>query len=416
MSIGAFRNNRTTTMVLVLVVAGLVLAGLVWVNFQFSSNNPGGNDFLSHYVGTRSLLFEGKSPYSDEVALEIQRRVFGRPAEPGEIEHRVVYPLYSILIFTPFALIKNYAIARVAWMTLMEIALLVTGYLALKITNWKPKLVVLVIYYQFCVLWYHGFRAVINGNAVIVVAFFITASLYAVLKKKDRAAGVLLALSTIKPNLVLLFILFVLIWCVHKKRYQVIAWFFGSMLVLTLGAMALIPDWIIQNLWEILKYPGYNPPGSIAEVIGFWLPGLEVAIKWGIGLVLGLILCYEIWVARMGKFETFIWTACLTLTISQWIGIATDPGNFVILFMPLALILARLDERWKHQRSFLVPAILGIIFIGLWGLFVATINFEYQPMQSSIMFFPLPGFILIGLYWIRWWVVGGASTLWLEES
>ena len=416
MSTGALKNNRTLSIILVLIVAGIVLVGLIWVNFQFSSNNPGGNDFLAHYVGTRSLLFEGKSPYSDEVALEIQKLVFGRPAEPGEIEHRVVYPLYSTLIFTPFALIKDYAIARVAWMTVMEIILLFTGYLALQITNWKPKLVILVIYYQFCVLWYHGFRAVVNGNAVIVVAFFITASLYALWKQKDNAAGVLLALSTIKPNLVILFILLVLVWCIHKKRYQVLVWFFGSMLVLTLGAMILIPDWIIQNLWEIIKYPGYNPPGSIAEVIGFWLPGLEMAIKWGIGIGLGLLLSYEIWLARKSKFESFIWTACLTLTISQWIGIATDPGNFVILFVPFVLILARLDERWKQQRVVLIPAILAITFVGLWGLFVATLSYEYQPMQSSIMFFPLPAILLIGLYWIRWWVVGGTSALWMEES
>jgi hypothetical protein len=28
-----------------------------------------------------------------------------------------------------------------------------------------------------------------------------------------------------------------------------------------------------------------------------------------------------------------------------------------------------------------------------------------QPIQSSILFFPLPVFLLIGLYWVRWWVL-----------
>ena len=416
MGIEAIRKNRMLSIGIVLIISAAFLVGLIWVNVQFSRNNPGGNDFLAHYVGTRALIFEGKSPYSEEVALEIQRRVFGRPAEPGEIEHRVVYPLYSIIIFAPFALIKEYAIARVAWMTVIEISLLATGFLALRITKWKPKLIILILYYQFAVLWYHGFRAVINGNAVILVGLFITGSLYALLQENEEAAGILLALSTIKPNLSLLYISFVLLWCVYQKRFRIILWFFGGMLFLILGGMVLIPDWILQNIWEILRYPGYNPPVSIGEVLGLVFPGIASIIRWGIGIVLGLLLGYEVWAARKKKADWFIWTACLTLTISQWIGIATDPGNFVILFTPFVLILARLEERWKDQSRYLTPVILGTTFFGLWFLFIATINFEYQPMQSSIMFFPFPGMILVGLYWIKWWVVGGGSTLWQEIS
>jgi len=409
------KEHRIRTILLVVFLALVMLGGLIWVNIQFTKNNPGGNDFLAHYVGTRSLLFEGKSPYGDEVALEIQRRVFGRPAEEGEIEHRVVYPLYSTLIFAPFALIANYAVARVAWMTVMELALLGTGYLALQITNWKPRLVILAIYFQFAVLWYHGFRAVINGNAVIVVSLCITGSLFALKKNKDRAAGVLLTLSTIKPNLVVLLILYILIWSVYQKRYRVILWFLGSMLVLTLGGMLLIPDWIFQNLWEIMRYPGYNPPGSIGEVLGLWFPSYAVLIKYGIGIGLGLLLGKEIWVARQAKYEWFLWTACLALTVSQWIGIATDPGNFVILFTPFVLVLARLEERWEDWSRFLIPGVLGVMLIGLWALFLVTLDYDYQPMQSSIMFFPFPAFVLIGLYWIKWWVVGGSSALWKEK-
>lgn len=414
--IQSVRRNNLIKLLLVIGLAVVVLAGLVWVNIQFARNNPGGNDFLAHYVGARSLIFEGKSPYSDEVALEIQRRVFGRPALPGEIEHRVVYPLYSILIFAPFALVENYALARVAWMTAMEIALLGTGVLALQITGWKPKRLILIIYFQFAMLWYHGFRAVINGNAVIVVGLCIVGFLYALKTEKDHAAGIILALATIKPNIVILFVFFVLLWCVYQKRYRVIAWFFGSMLLLTLGGMLLIPDWIYQNLWEILKYPDYNPPGSVGEVLGIWLPGLAPMVRWGIGAGLGLLWAVEIWPARKGKFEWFVWAVCLTLLISQWIGIPTDPGNFAILFLPFVLILAQLEKRWEGQAGFLVPAIMGATFFGLWILFIATLSYDYQPMQSSLLFFPFPLIVLIGLYWVRWWVVGGSISLWQDGS
>ncbi|RLD09099.1 MAG: hypothetical protein DRI65_00330 [Chloroflexota bacterium] len=408
------KNRRTLNSVLVVFLGVLVLGGLVWVNLQFTRDNPGGNDFLAHYVGSRYLIFEGKSPYSDEVALEIQRRVFGRPAEQGEIEHRVVYPIYSVLLFAPFALIQDYAIARVAWMTVLEVALLVTAYLALLLSKWKPKTLVLGMYFLFSVLWYHGFRSVINGNAVIMVGLLITAALYALWKEKYRTAGVLLAFSTIKPNLVVLVIFFVLVWCAYQKKKTVIIWFSGSMLVLTLGGMLLVPNWIIQNLWEILKYPAYNPPGSVGEVLGYWFPGSEILFRAGIAIILGLLWIHELWTARRENYSRFLWTVCLTLVISQWIGIATDPGNFVILFIPFVFVLARLDERWKEQSAYVIPVIMGGIFFGLWILFALTLDQDYQPMQSSVMFFPFPAIVLIGLYWIKWWV-SKASTLNLSE-
>lgn len=405
------RNKFPVNSFLIVLLSLLVLCGLVWVNLQYSRNNPGGNDFLAHYIGARALLFEGNSPYSDEVALEIQQQVFGRPAQQGEIEHRVVYPIYSVLLFAPFALIKDYAIARVAWMTVLEGALLGTAYLALLLSSWKPKTYVLGIYFLFSVLWYHGFRSVINGNAVIMVGLFLSAALYAMWKEKYRAAGVLLAISTIKPNLVIMVVVFVLIWCIYRKKMTVLYWFFGSMLVLVVGGMIFIPDWILQNLWEILKYPAYNPPGSIGEVLGSWFPGTAVYLRWGVGAILGLLWIYEIWMARDKNFRWFLWAVCLTLVISQWIGIATDPGNFVILFTPFVFVLARLDERWKEQGNYVIPAILGIILLGLWILFILTLDQSYQPMQSSIMFFPFPGIVLIGLYWIKWWVIKSSTIM-----
>jgi hypothetical protein len=384
--------------ILFILLIAVVASSLYWVNYQFAKNNPGGNDFLAHYVGTRALIFEKVSPYSDEVALEIQNSVFGRSAQEGEIEHRVVYPLYSTLIFAPFALIGDYVIARSAWMLFLEIALIVSAYLAINLFVWKPKLGILGFYYFFSIFWYHGFRSLINGNAVIVVGLLITGTLYAIKVGKDSTAGILLAFSTIKPNLVVLLIIFIFIWCIYQKRTQVILWFIGTMAILILGGMLVIPDWILQNLWEILKYPAYNPAGSIAEVIGGWMPEFQSFAKWTIGIGLGMLLLYEWWIARKQNFNWFLWTVCLTLVSSQWIGIQTDPGNFVILFTPFVIVLAILDNRWEKHGTVVTFSTMVLVLIGLWVLFVTTLDFDYQPMQSSVMFFPFPGLVLIGLY------------------
>jgi len=397
--------------IIIIVLIAVVFGGLVWVNIQFTKNNPGGNDFLAHYVGARALILEGVSPYSEEVALEIQNLMVGQSAFTGENETRVVYPLYSVLLFAPFALIGEFVLARVAWMIFLEISLIVTAFMALKLFEWKPKLPILGFYFLFSIFWYHALISLINGNAVIVVGLMVTGTLYAIKIGKDKIGGILLALSTIKPNIVVLFMIFIFIWCIYQKRTHVILWFFGTMAILILGGMLVIPDWIMQNLWEILKYPANNPAGSIAEVIGGWLPEFQSVTKWTIGIGLGMLLLYEWWIARKQNFDWFLWTVCITLVISQLIGIQTDPGNFVILFTPFVIVLAILDNRWEKHGTAITFTTMILVLLGLWLLFVVTLDIDYQPMQNSIMFFPFPGLVLIGLYWTRWWAIGRKIAL-----
>jgi hypothetical protein len=108
--------------------------------------------------------------------------------------------------------------------------------------------------------------------------------------------------------------------------------------------------------------------------------------------------------------------AFLTLTISQWIGIQTDPGNFIILFPAIILIISIWDKRWKEKGTLIVSSTLAMLFFGLWFLFIITIQQSYQPIQSPVMFIPLPAFSLLGLYWIKWWVITPARSYWIDSK
>ena len=92
------RNNSWLWAGLFVLIIGLVIL-LGWINYRYSVQNPGGNDFLVHWMGTRTFLTEDISPYSDETAKRIQVFAYGHPAGPGEHQLRVAYPLYSILFF-----------------------------------------------------------------------------------------------------------------------------------------------------------------------------------------------------------------------------------------------------------------------------------------------------------------------------
>jgi hypothetical protein len=165
---------------------------------------------------------------------------------------------------------------------------------------------------------------------------------------------------------------------------------------------------------EILRYPEYNPPGNPAAVFALWWPQFGERVGWALSGLMGLILLAEWWTNRKRDIRGFLWTTALTLVLSQWIGIQTDPGNFVVLYLPLIVVFALLAERSPRGAAVIVPILLLILMAGLWVIFLNTLEFNGQPQQSPIMFFPLPAVMLVLLYWVRWWAVRSVR-LWAEQ-
>lgn len=391
---------------IIYVIIGLVLLSIITlVNYQFSKASPGGTDFLVHWMGTKNFIQTGTSPYSDDTALKIQTMVYGRAAETGEHELRVAYPLYSILFFAPFALINDFNLARAIWMTLLEICLVGIVIVSFKMTYWKPKPILFGLFVMFGLVSYNSVRPLINGNAVIVVTFLVLVSLLLIRDGKEEIAGILLAFSTIKPQNVILLVLFLLFWAVINRRYRFIGYFIGTMLVLIGISTLLIPDWFAQNLREVIRYPSYNPPGTVGAVLTSWWGDVGSRFSYVITGVLTVLLGLEWWLGRKSQGNYLLWIAYLTIVVSQWIGIQTDPGNFILLYPALFFAIQVISKRWKRSSSTFIISLLSIITLGLWVLFLATLQKSYQPIQNSILFFPLPLLVFVLLYWIRWWVV-----------
>jgi hypothetical protein len=401
---------KTAAVVIVLLAAA---AAMTWGNYQFAAQNPGGNDFLVHWMGTRSLITDGLNPYSDEVATRIQTYAYGRPANPGEHLLRVAYPLYSVVVFLPFALIEDFTLARAAWMTVLEAGLILLIFLSLRLVRWRVSPVMLGVLLLFSVFWYHGLRPLINGNAVILVALGLVGAFLAIRAGADELAGVLLAFTTIKPQVVLLVLVFVVFWSMQKSRWRIIGWLIGTVVLLAGSAALLIPNWLMDNLREVMLYPSYNPPGSPQAAFQEWWPWGQ-RLGWALMGLMGLILVLEWWANRTASFNGFLWTACLTLVVAQWTGIQTDPGNFIVLFPALILVLSLLDERWRTGGKIFIYLSLLLLLVSIWAIFLNTlVTAQGQPQQSAVMFFPLPAFLLVTLYWVRWWAVE-PPTVWYD--
>lgn len=399
---------------LVGIVAGLVVIGLmVWGNYRYAQQNPGGNDFLVHWVGTRALFTDGLSPYSDEVALRIQTLAYGRAALPGEHELRVAYPLYSVVLFFPFALIRDFTLARAVWMTFLELCLTAIAILGMRLVGTKPKPLYLGVTLLFTFFWYNSLRALINGNAIIVVTLLLIGVFLAIKNRADELAGVLLAFATLKPQVVFLIVLLILYYVWMRGRRKVILWFFITLILSSVTAMLLVPDWIVQNVREIVRFASYNPPGTPTAILeSYWgAIGHRIGITLSVGVF--VILGLEWWIARKGDFRHFLWVACLTLTAGQWIGIYADPGNFLVIYPALLFVFAVWEKRAPKTGPIVSMVFMGLIMILIWVIFLVTLEHSYQPVQSPIMMFPLPAIGIILLYWVRWWTL--RPNLWSDK-
>lgn len=397
----ALPRSRWATPLLMVLAVGL-LVGLTLVNHQFSLASPGGNDFLARWNAANMWLREGVNPYDPSVSLRTQRYIYGRAAEAeaGEDLAQFVYPMPSMVFFGPFGLLP-YTEARAAWMTLLEVGLAVLALLGLAAARWRVPLWVLILLPVFSVLWYHGVRAVIVGQFAVIESLLLIGALVAVQRERDVLAGALLALSISKPQMSFLLIPFVLLWGLRLRRWRLVfsfGLFFGALLALS---FALIPSWLMDWLRQLYAYPSYTELASPVAIFVEALMGGEHWLTWVLSGALLLALLWE-WRSSMGSADpVFQWTAAMTLVITNLIAFRTATTHYVVLLPALCLVFAEWCRRWGRQGTLATVISLAALAVGLWALFLATVE---GNQESPLMYFPIPLLSLLGLWWIRWWV------------
>ncbi|MCL4258762.1 MAG: DUF2029 domain-containing protein [Anaerolineales bacterium] len=386
------------------VVLGVLAAMLTAVNLRFTRVSPGGNDFLPRWVGTRLFITERQNPYSAETTAAIQDRMYGRVADEGEDAALFAYPFYSMLVFAPFGLVEDYPLARALWITAQEIAIAITVLAALGFSGWRPSRWPLVALLLFALTWFHSAKPLVDGNAAVMVSMFVALGLYAMRRGRDGLAGLAFALSTIKPQMVLLPLVLIFAWALSQKRRSLLVSFGVCMLVLCGVSFVLQPTWAAENLAQVLLYSSYTPPGTLIGVFEAWWGTRGHTAGLVVSALLGLLLFYE-WMSAAGqRFDWLLWTLCVTLTLGPLVGMPSTSSNHVILLLAVVWLLALWQRRTGQPRA--VWVLLPILFVGIWALFLTTLPQEVTQFGEHLsLLLVTPIFSAINLYWLRWWLL-----------
>lgn len=373
----------------------LFLGAYTWGTYiAFTSHVTGGNDFYSRYIAWQAFLFDGRNPYSDDVTNEIQMKMMGHLAAPGEDQNALIYPWYAVLVQFPFVYLP-WPWARAVYMVLCQVFIVIGLLLTARMVQWKPGPLLLALTVAWAIFFYPEGRGIILGQIGITQYLFAVLAVWYYLKKRDVVAAICLAFTTVRPTPIFLFVPFLLLYAFARKRMQFVGVFSITMVILVLTGFLFLPHWLTDWLYRVGNYPSYTVGESPVWLLTHQLTPLGTFWEYAISAVCLLGLFYAWWLVIRAPADTALqWGIGITFLVSDLIVPRSATTNYIFLLFPIYLIFARI----KNPR--LVIGLQLASLIGLWVLFFATVQVN---QEQPIMYIPhvvVLGVVLIAGY--RW--------------
>lgn len=383
-----------------LIIIALFL--LTYGNYQLAKQSPGGVDFLYRWLPTRSLLFEGNPDiYSEATTLQNQVFRYGRPALAGEVPCLFAYPFYVIGLYLPFALIEDFSLARSLWMTLLEMSHILIVLLTLHLAGYKPRRGTLLLLIIFSLFTSYLAQSLGNGNPSSLAVLLIMLSLLFIRNGQDRLAGIALAFSTIKPQLVILVFILICLWALSQRRWLIILYAFMTVVLLLAVSFIIQPTWFAGFLKQITLYQDVASPHTPEAILRLFIPEAASIIARVLMILSAGFLVFTFVATWKEKFPQLLWATCFTFALLPISGISSAKWNFIAQLPGFILIIDHLNKRWRE---------------GKWriGLFIATsmilswvakyIELNYTIEGKELIFFdsiPVALLLVIGQFLIR---------------
>lgn len=407
-------NRQVVLASLILSVLFVLMTGVT--HQVLTAPYPGHNDFVSRYIPLRAFWLEGINPYSDEATARIHQVIYGRPALNTEDPGLFAYPFYILFVFLPLTPF-DYAWASALFMVALEFMLIGALFLLFDILQWRPKPLVLGLLLLFTLLSYFPMRGLLLGQPGVLVYGLQVGVLWALAKKRDGLAGVLLALSTIKPQMGYLFVPLIGLWGLATARWRFTAWSVGMFVGLLGASFLFLPSWLSAWLEQVALYPTYTALGSPLWIMAHyaWLGKDPVTGLWGVqgGFGAGLDLLfsalaygYLAWawwaVLIQRRHERVFWALVLTLVMTHLVAPRTATPHYVLFFIPLLFVLRQWTLQRPRQARWGVPALLLLMFLAQWVHFLLTVDGEFEHPS---VYLPTALLALAAMIWSRraWW-------------
>ncbi|MGB9073981.1 MAG: glycosyltransferase family 87 protein [Terriglobales bacterium] len=367
------------------LLLSIVCAAGVWlyaervlVSYQIADaaahDRPRGNlsDLYPRWVGARELLLHGRDPYSSAVTREIQTGYYGRSldsARPGDPKDQqgFAYPVYVIFYLAPTVRLPFAAVQRGFFWVLLGLTV-ATVPLWLRMLRWSlaPWAQVSVVALTV------GSLAAMQGLKLQQMTLFVVGlvAMAMALLAADCAiaAGILLALATIKPQLVGLLLFWLAIWTVGdwRRRYRWAASFLLTMVVLFAASEWWLPHWIPRFLQAVREYRSYTDAVSVLDKL--------VPAPWGmlLRILAAAATLHVSWKNRRFAEETHAFAATASLVLAVTVIVIPSYALYnQVMLLPAVLLLVR-ERQSIWDRSFAARGLVILVAVLLFWPWLAS--------------------------------------------
>jgi len=335
------------------------------INQVMPSNHA---DLADEWAGIRDAL-HGRDPYSAQGMRDTQIAYYGHALSPTE--HRdpqgFPYPAYLIVLFGLVGSL-SWPAFRLSFLLAVTPLFLLSIWLCLRflrlpLTRAQTALALLLAFFSWPVLW-----ALRLQQPTLLVAALLFIAVFLVSRKRGLLAGVLVACATVKPQLALPLLVFLLVWSGTHRLWSFVVSFLVAMAAMLAVTEHILPGWFPRWLAEVRGYSAWHGMLPLEMVLGHW-PGMAATallllwttwLLWGMrhipaaspefglaaALALSAAVCMAPTLLATIYNQTAIIPACLILVV------ANPSGRYASLARTISLALLV----WGYLALFLSVA------------------------------------------------------------
>jgi hypothetical protein len=390
---------------LLLLAGSALLAASVWIWVQDISiprqvaeasehGIPRGNlsDLYPRWLGARELLLHGRDPYRDDITREIQSGYYGRPTDANrpndpKDQQAFAYPLYVVFVLAPSVGLPFPIVQRgFLWLLLGLTAASVLFWL--HALRWRISRTAKLCWVILVLGCFPALQAFKLQQLTLLVAALMAACIAAIVNAQFVVAGILLALASIKPQLVALPAIWLMMWVIGDwRRRQRLFWSSAaSMAVLLIGSEALRPGWIREFRAATSAYYRYTGGGqSLLDVALTTTTAGRI-----VSTIVAAVLIVFLWRLRReaaGSAE-FQWSIAAVLGTTLVIIPMFAPYNQILLVPCVMLMVKEVCRIWganRLSRFFFVVTAASIAWpwTAAFGLSIALLFLPTGTVQRA---------------------------------
>jgi hypothetical protein len=360
---------------------------------------PRGNlsDLYPRWLGARELLLHHRDPYREDITREIQAGYYGRVLDPNRPndphdQQAFAYPVYVVLMLAPTVTLE-FSTVQHAFFWLLASLVIASVPIWLQSLGWRHSATDVVLWISLTLCSFPAIQGLKLQQLTLLVVALLAVVMWALVCRQFMMAGALLALATIKPQLVFLVICWLGLWTLGNWRErQRVMWSFGvAMAVLVIAGEVLLPGWMSEFRGAMKDYYRYTGGGTSV---------LDAALPANLGRIAAVVLVGMLAIFAWRERRTdersagFQWLMCFTLATTLLVIPMFAPYNQVLLVPGVMMVVRARRQLWEKSplSRFLCVLAGASVFSPFLLATCLVILLAFLPLQTVQKAWSLPFF------------------------